>query len=108
MEAMMADPKLKEEAAILTHQMEAKKTEVASMLQARQEQVQQAVKQATAKMMANGPSKVQWERAAKQFEAFKEEVSANPETQKQIDAMMADPALQQKATEVKEKMEKMF
>merc|ERR1719440_614930 len=101
----MADPRLKETAAIVHEQMEAKKAEFASLIEARQEQMQSAAKQALANMMANGPSQFQWERAAKQFEAFKEDVSADPEMQKQIDAMMANPELQKQAASVKQQME---
>merc|ERR1719152_659298 len=108
MEAAMADPRLKEKAAMVHEQMEAKKAELASLIQARQEKMQSAVKQALGSMMANGPSKFQWERAEKQFEAFKEEVSADPEMQKQIDAMMADPELQEKAASVKAQLEAMM
>merc|ERR1719191_1898804 len=108
MEAAMADPSLKEKAAMVHEQMEAKKDEVASLVQARQEQMQTAVKQALGSMMANGPSKFQWERAAKQFEAFKAEVSADPEMQNQIDQMMKDPELQNKAASVKAQLEAML
>merc|ERR1719387_1065330 len=108
MEAAMADPRLKEKAAMVHEQMEAKKAEVASLIEARQEQMQSAVKQALGSMMANGPSKFQWERAAKQFEAFKAEVSADPEMQKAIDAAMADPELQKKAASVKAQLEAMM
>merc|ERR1712139_267195 len=108
MEAAMADPRLKEKAAMVHEQMEAKKAEFASLVQARQEQMQSAVKQALGSMMANGPSKFQWERAEKQFEAFKAEVSADPEMQNQIDAAMADPELQKKAASVKAQLEAMM